>query len=125
MRRITLADETLDITLTGVTMLEALQSHVSIPYANIKAVYDGLNISTPLLRLGGTAIGDIHEGHFYGDGGWYFLSYEHPDLVVTVELTNFHLGRQHYVAVAIEAENPQEFACQLRKRLRSTLETGQ
>ncbi|NMP24538.1 hypothetical protein [Sulfobacillus harzensis] len=75
MRRVELGDEALIIQLTGLTMLEALQGRLVIPYEQIAVVHDSLVIP-PLLRVGGTTLGPIHEGHYVGDQGWYFLSLE-------------------------------------------------
>ena len=107
MRRVELTDQTVEIVLTGLTMLEAMQGRLSIPYNKITAVHPRLNMPPNLLRLGGTSIGSIQEGHYLGDRGWYFLSYENPDRVVTLELDDFHLGRQPYHGVAVEVPDPQ------------------
>lgn len=117
MRRVELHDETVEIVLTGLTMLEAMQGRFSIPYTTIRGVHAALNMPPNLLRLGGTAIGPIQEGHYIGDRGWYFLSYENPDRVVTLDLEDYHVGRQLYCGVAVEVADPETMAEAIRNRL--------
>ena len=117
MRRVELHDNTVEIILTGLTMLKALQARVSIPYANIRHAHDSLQIPPNLLHAGGTAIGTIQEAHYIGEDGWYFLSYENPQRVITLELRDFHLGRQLYCAVAVEVDDPVALAKTVNARL--------
>lgn len=119
MRRIELEEQQLVIQLTGLTMVEALQGRLVIPYANIIQVHQAL-VVPPLLRVGGTTLGPMHEGHYVGDQGWYFLSYEDPSRVVTLDLHEYHLGRQLYKGVAIEVDDPETFAEALQNRLDTT-----
>lgn len=122
MRRVELHEDTLEIVLTGLTRLEAMQGRLSIPYANIRAVHPRLRARPNLLRVGGTAIGPIQEGHYIDDrGDWYFLSYENPSHVVTIELDDFHLGRQHYCAIAVEVDDPLSMTEAIKNRLASRL----
>lgn len=119
MRHIELLDDHIRITLTGLTKIGALQGHLTIPYENIVHVHDHLEVPRNLLRVGGTALGSIQEGHYIGTDGWYFLSYENPTHVVTLDLANFRLGRQTYVAVAIEVDNPDEVAKNIAQKVES------
>ncbi len=120
MRRIELQDDNVTIILTGLTMLEALQGRLVIPYANIRRVHPELHLPSNLVKLGGTTIGATPEGHFMGDDGWYFLSFEHQDRVITIELEDFYLGRQMYHAVAVEVDTPEETAAAIQNRIPST-----
>ncbi len=117
MRRVELEANTVEIILTGLTMLEALQGRISIPYANIRRVFPELRVPPNLLHAGGTAIGRIQEGHYIGDDGWYFLSYENPSQVITLELEDFYLGRQRYRAAAVEVMDPQTVSESISRRL--------
>lgn len=120
MRRVDLHHDNLVITLSGLTMLEALQGKLVIPYRHIIHVHARLRIPPRLLRVGGTTLGAIHEGHYIGEHGWYFLSYEHPDHIVTLDLDSFYLGRQPYLAVAIEVDDPETLAEAITQRMTST-----
>lgn len=117
MRRIELGTDRVVIALTGLTMLEAWQGRLVIPYANILRVYAHLHIPPHLLRVGGTTLGTLHEGHYVGDRGWYFLSYENPERVLTLDLDEFRLGHQQYAAVAIEVDDPVTLAQAVTRRL--------
>jgi len=119
MRRVELKDTHLEITLSGITMLEALQGRLIVPYVNIVDVHPQLRVPDNLLRVGGTALGLVHEGHFVGANGWYFLSYEHFDRVITLDLNDFHLGRQIYHGIAIEVDDPETMCQSLNARRRS------
>lgn len=121
MRRVELTDEAVEVVLTGLTMLEAMQGRLSIPYNKITGVHPTLATPDNLLRLGGTGIGPIQEGHYIGDRGWYFLSYENPDRVVTLDLDNFHLGRHPYYGVAVEVADPEVMAQEIRRRMQKTV----
>jgi hypothetical protein len=117
MRRIELQPDSIEIVLTGLTMIGALQGRLVIPYANIRAVYPELHLPPRLLRMGGTSIGPIHEGHYIGEGGWYFLSYENANRVMTLDLEGFRLGRLSYLGIAIEVDDPASMAASLAARL--------
>lgn len=119
MRRVELHDQNLEIILTGLTMLEALQGRLVIPYAQIAAVYPRLQIPPNLWRLGGTSMGANHEGHYVGEDGWYFLSFQNPEQVITLNLANFRLGRQRYAGVAVEVDNPDSMAESIKQHLSS------
>lgn len=119
MRRVELTDTTVEIVLTGLTMLEAMQGRLSIAYSKIAAIHPYLNLPANLLRLGGTAIGPMQEGHYLGDHGWYFMSYENPNRVVTLELDRFYLGRQPYHGVAVEVADPKATADAISRRCHS------
>lgn len=120
MRRIELQPDNIEIVLTGLTMIGALQGRLVIPYANIRAVYPALHLPPGLLRMGGTAIGPIHEGHYIGEGGWYFLSYENANRVMTLILEGFRLGRLPYLGIAIEVDDPPSMASLVLSRLSAT-----
>lgn len=121
MRRVELHQDTIEVILTGLTMLEAMQGRLSIPYGTIRTVHPKLNVRRHLLRMGGTSIGPIQEGHYIdGEGGWYFLSYENPDRVITLELDGFRLGRQPYLAVAVEVDDPASMTEAIQTRLNDT-----
>jgi hypothetical protein len=117
LRRIALNDEALEIVLTGLTMLGAFTSRVVIPYRHIETVWSRLRVPPRLLRLGGTSIGPIHEGHYLGEDGWYFLSYENPDRVITLDLRDFRWGRHLYCGAAIEVDDPVTMAAAIKERL--------
>ncbi len=119
MRHIELQDHQLVITLTGLTMLEALQGRLVIPYGAIARVHSRLRVPPRLLRVGGATIGTIHEGHYVGDKGWYFLSYENPEHVITLDLKNFYIGRHLYVSIAVEVTDPNTVAEAIINRLPS------
>jgi hypothetical protein len=122
MRRIELGESSLEIVLTGLTMIEAMQSRLSIPYAHIDRVLPHLAVRPNLLRMSGTAIGPIQEGHYIdGQGGWYFLSYENADRVITIELNGFRLGKELYRAVVLEVDEPQSMAEAIQDRVKTAL----
>ncbi len=123
MRRVELHQDTLEIVLTGLTRLEAMQGRFSIPYAHIHAVHANLAPHPNLLRLAGTAVGpNSQEGHYIDEnGGWHFLSYENPNGVITIDLKDFNVGRQHYVTIMVEVDDPVSMAEAIQNRLVSDL----
>lgn len=119
MRRVELHQDTLEIVLTGLIRLEAMQGRISIPYTHIHAVHANLAPHPNLLRLVGTAVSpNAQEGHYLDEsGGWHFLSYENPNRVITIDLKDFHMGRQHYVTIMVEVDDPVSMAEAIRNRL--------
>lgn len=59
-----------------------------------------------LIRLGGTAIGEVQEGHFWHGEDWYFLSYEHSDRVIRLTLNGYYIGDRLYKVVAVGVDDP-------------------
>ncbi len=96
----------MDIVLSGLVKVSALQSRITVPYSNIVSVDDYLSVPEHLLRLAGISLGPIEEGHFMSGGFWYFLSFERPDHVVTINLKNYQIGRNAYQAIALESDRP-------------------
>lgn len=120
MRVVNVVEDHIEIVLTGLAKAGALQGRIEIPYANIARVDDHLVVPHHMLRLGGTSLGPIQEGHFESAGLWYFLSFEHPDRVVTIQLKDFRLGRHPYQAVAVGAENPAGLKAEIDVHLHHT-----
>lgn len=116
-RRIEIGKECIVIHLTGVTSIAALKRTLEIPYASIVQVAREVPNRASLIRLGGTSVGDIQEGHFWHGEHWYFLSYEHPEQVVCLTLNDFTIGHRVYKVVAFGAEHPAEVCEAIRSRI--------
>jgi hypothetical protein len=117
MRTVSLGDSELEIVLTGLIKVGALQGKIAVPYADIVSVDDYLSVPQHLMRLAGISMGPIEEGHFIAGGFWYFLSYEHPDHVVTINLKGYRIGRSSYQAIALEAEHPADMKKMIESHL--------
>ncbi len=117
MRTIHWQPDALNVELSGMEKFEALAGHFRIPYENIAQGLMGVEVPDHLLRLGGTSLGSLKEGHFEAMGLWYFLSFRHPEHVVTLELKNFKIGHHRYAAAAIEVEDPDTFLKELQLHL--------
>ncbi|WP_198851453.1 hypothetical protein [Alicyclobacillus sp. SO9] len=70
-----------------------------------------------LIRLGGTAAGDIQEGHYWHGDDWYFLSYEHPDKVICLTLNDYYVGDRRYQVVALGVDDPHGLKQTIEQRL--------
>jgi hypothetical protein len=116
-RTIELGEDVLTVHLSGLTSIAAFKRKIVIPYQFISKVETAPPNLQSLIRLGGTSIGDIQEGHFWHGGDWYFLSYEHPDKVISLTLNGFHIGDRLYKVIVLGVENPQEMKTMIEARL--------
>ncbi|WAH37285.1 hypothetical protein [Alicyclobacillus dauci] len=116
-RRVDIGHDCVTVHLTGLTSVAALKRNIEIPYKHIVHVSTAAPDPTSLMRLGGTAIGDIQEGHFWHGEDWYFLSYEHPDKVICLTLTGYYIGDRLYKVVAVGVGNPQVMKREIEARI--------
>jgi hypothetical protein len=108
-RIIDIAGDELRIRLTGLTAVAALKRELRIPLAAIRSASTGAPRKLGV-RLGGTEIPftDIRAGRFRSRGGWSFLSFEHRDRAVTLELNG-----QRYDRVVVGVDDPDDLSRRL------------
>ncbi|MBX5436678.1 MAG: hypothetical protein IRZ33_05610 [Alicyclobacillaceae bacterium] len=116
-RRLEWGADALTVHLAGLTAVAAFKRKLVIPYRCIVRVDTKAPPQESLMRLGGTAIGNIRGGHFWHGEDWYFLSYEDPEKVVAITLADFHLGHRRYSTVVIGVEDPQAVKEMLERRM--------
>jgi hypothetical protein len=115
-RTVTLTEKEIQIRLYGLTSIAAMKRKLHIPYPSIISVEThGPNIHS-LMRLGGTAIGGAHHGEFYGDG-WYFLSYEHSDKVIFIQLRSYEDTGRVYKGMVFGVDDPEDIKAQIDSRM--------
>ncbi|MCI4323115.1 MAG: hypothetical protein L3K03_03695 [Thermoplasmata archaeon] len=110
-RSIEFGDHELVLRFTGLLAFETLTATFRIPYDAIRSVTtEPFQAPFGTLRIFGTSIPftDIREGRFIHGSEWYFLSFEHRDKTVTLELANFHHGAHPdpYRFVVIGSDDP-------------------
>ncbi len=112
-RQIDFLQDKLVVHFTGVTSVAALKRELEIPYSAIKQVAAGkFEIPSLSFRVGTSGIGkNLKEGRFLHNGEWCFLSFEHHDKVVILELVG-----HEYSKVVLEVENPEETSQLIRQR---------
>ena len=100
----------------GIDKLWALRSRLEIPLAHVVTARVDPTVARGWwhgLRLGGTNMpGVLTAGTFYHEGGLVFWDVHDPERTVVVELTH-----EHYRALIIEVEHPQEVVDELLRRL--------
>lgn len=119
-RTLTLGEKAVEVTLTGVTEVEAVSRHFTIPYAAIRQARPGpYRPPAGTLRMAGTSIPwtDVREGHFEYGGHWLFLSYEDASRVVVFELRDLRLGMRQYDTAVVGADDPEGFLRDLSARM--------
>jgi hypothetical protein len=110
-RSIEFGDTELVLRFTGLLHYETITTTFRIPYASIKSVTtDPFVAPEGTVKSFGTSIPftDIREGRFLHGDEWYFLSFEHRDKTVTMELSNYQHGGhpEPYRAVVIGSDDP-------------------
>ena len=77
---------------------------------------DYFGASPWLINIPGTSVYpfNIYEDSFKYRDKWYFLSYEHHEPLVIIELN----GHKKYNYVIFQIENPTEVASEIRKHLK-------
>lgn len=121
-RTIELGEDALTIRLSGLTSIAAFKRKIVIPYKFIAKVDTVAPNLQSLIRLGGTSIGDIQEGHFWHGEDWYFLSYEHPDKVISLTLNDYYIGDRLYKVIVVGVDNPQDMKALIEARLENTID---
>ncbi|GMA58009.1 hypothetical protein C7445_11610 [Alicyclobacillus sacchari] len=116
-RKIELGEDALTIRLSGMTSIAALKRKIVIPYKFIARVDTAAPNLQSLIRLGGTSIGDIQEGHFWHGEDWYFLSYEHPDKVISLTLNDYYIGDRLYKVIVVGVDSPQDMKALIEAKL--------
>ncbi|MEP6571761.1 MAG: hypothetical protein ABJD11_03665 [Gemmatimonadota bacterium] len=100
----------------GIDKLWALRSRLEIPLAHVVTARVDPTVAQGWwhgLRLGGTNMpGILTAGTFYHEGGLVFWDVHHPERTIVVELTH-----EHYRALIIEVEQPQQVVEELLRRL--------
>ena len=101
------------VRLTGWTALAALKREVRVPMRAIRSVSTGRYGATGL-RIAGTAVPwtDIRAGRFRRAGRWTFLSFDHRDRVLTLELDRTVPGAA-YDVVAVGVDDPDALASEI------------
>jgi hypothetical protein len=110
-RSIEFGEDELVLRFTGLLHYETLTTTFRIPYSSIRSVTtEPFEAPRGTLRIFGTSIPftDIREGRFIHGSEWYFLSFEHRDKTVTLELANVHHGTHPdpYRLVVIGSDDP-------------------
>lgn len=116
-RIIELGEDALTIRLSGLTSIAAFKRKIVIPYKFIVKVDTVAPNLQSLIRLGGTSIGDIQEGHFWHGEDWYFLSYEHPDKVISLTLNDYYIGDRLYKVIVVGVDSPQDMKALIEAKL--------
>lgn len=105
--------------LTGLTSLASFKRNLEIPFTSILHVSIGAPNLNSLIRMGGTALGDIQEGHYYHGEDWYFLLYEHSDKVACLTLNGYYIGDRLYKVIAVGVDDPQGMKEIIEERIES------
>jgi len=121
-RTIELGEDALTIRLSGLTSIAAFKRKIVIPYKFIARVETVAPNLQSLIRLGGTSIGDIQEGHFWHGEDWYFLSYEHPDKIISLTLNDYHIGDRLYKVIVVGVDSPQDTKALIEAKLENTID---
>ncbi|GMA58013.1 hypothetical protein C7445_11614 [Alicyclobacillus sacchari] len=116
-RTIELGEDTLAIRLSVLTSIASFKRKIVIPYKFIARVETVAPNLQSLIRLGGTSIGDIQEGHFWHGEDWYFLSYEHPDKVISLTLNDYYIGDRLYKVIVVGVDSPQDMKALIEAKL--------
>ncbi|WP_067929171.1 hypothetical protein [Alicyclobacillus shizuokensis] len=121
-RKIELGEDALTIRLSGLTSIASFKRKIVIPYEFIAKVDTVAPNLQSLIRLGGTSIGDIQEGHFWHGEDWYFLSYEHPDKVISLTLNDYYIGDRLYKVIVVGVDSPQDKKALIEAKLENTID---
>ncbi|MGD9893836.1 MAG: hypothetical protein AB7R89_08585 [Dehalococcoidia bacterium] len=116
--------DALIVRLTGLTRFAALRGVLRIPYTKIQSVSaEPFHMPAGSIRVGGTSLPftDYRQGNFWKRGiGWFFLSYEHADKTVTLQVDNLASGRFDFSMVVLGADDPAAVAAEIDTHRRSS-----
>jgi hypothetical protein len=104
------------VRLTGWAAAAALKRELRVPLGAVRSVSTAPFGETGL-RLAGTSIPwtDVRAGRFRRNGRWLFLSFEHRDRVLTLELDRTASGTG-YDVVAVGVDDPKALAATIEAR---------
>jgi hypothetical protein len=115
-RKVVITDDEVVVRLTGWAAAAALKREVRVPLRALRSVSTARFGETGL-RLVGTSIPwtDVRAGRFRRSGRWAFLSFEHRDRVLTLELDRTVSGAG-YDVVALGVDDPEALAAAIEAR---------
>jgi hypothetical protein len=115
-REVVVGVDAVVVRLSGWAALAALKREVRVPLRAVRSVTTA-PFGNGGLRLVGTSIPwtDIRAGRFRRDGRWLFLSFEHRDCVLTLELDRAVPGVD-YDVVSVGVDDPVAVATAIEAR---------
>ncbi|MCK2000771.1 hypothetical protein MZM54_05130 [[Brevibacterium] frigoritolerans] len=117
-RHIEVTDQSIKLTLDGLTSLMTFKKEVNVPYSYIKNVDTKLPDLPFLWKMFGVNVGGIQEGHFRKNDEYYFFSMKKPENIIVLELVDYKIGKHPYKLMAFEVENPKELRKQIEAKLK-------
>jgi hypothetical protein len=121
MTEVEIANGHLRVVVEGFDKVLALRSSVDVPLTHVRGAShdpDALR-ERHGLRLGGTSLpGVVAAGTFF-DGRWWFLDVHHPERAVKIELDH-----EHYAALIVEVENPDETVAAINAAVAALASSG-
>ncbi len=121
MTEIEIADGHLRVVVEGFDKVLALKSSVEVPLTHVRGASQDPDALRERhgLRLGGTSLpGVIAAGTFF-DGRWWFLDVHHPEDAVRIDLDH-----EHYAALIVEVENPEETVAAINAAVAALASSG-
>ena len=121
MTEIEIANGHLRVVVEGFDKVLALKSSVVVPLTHVRGASQDPDTLRERhgLRLGGTSLpGVVAAGTFF-DGRWWFLDVHHPELAVKIELDH-----EHYAALIVEVENPDETVAAINAAVAALASSG-
>ena len=121
MTEVEIANGYLRVVVEGFDKVLALKSSVEVPLTHVRGASQDPDTLRERhgLRLGGTSLpGVVAAGTFF-DGRWWFLDVHHPELAVKIELDH-----EHYAALIVEVENPDETVAAINAAVAALASSG-
>jgi hypothetical protein len=121
MTEIEITNGHLRVVVEGFDKVLALRSSVDVPLTHVRGASQDPDALRERhgLRLGGTSLpGVVAAGTFF-DGRWWFLDVHHPERAVKIELDH-----EHYAALIVEVENPDETVAAINAAVAALASSG-
>jgi hypothetical protein len=112
---IKIADDMLEVRITGLNKLWSLKSHMEIPLESVESIEYDPEVAREWAgwRIGGTSIPRvITAGNYRKDGEWSFWNVRDPDKTVIICLKD-----EHYSRLVIQVDDPHETVAHVREAL--------
>jgi hypothetical protein len=121
MTEVEITSSSLRVVVKGFDKVLALKSSVEVPLTHVRGASQDPDALRERhgLRLGGTSLpGVVAAGTFY-DGRWWFLDVHHPEVAVKIDLDH-----EHYAALIVEVENPEETVAAINAAVAALASSG-
>jgi len=121
MTEVEITSSSLRVVVKGFDKVLALKSSVEVPLTHVRGASQDPDALRERhgLRLGGTSLpGVVAAGSFY-DGRWWFLDVHHPEVAVKIDLDH-----EHYAALIVEVENPEETVAAINAAVAALASSG-